>query len=104
MSGVRVTSSGSFNNTYSFLDGIIRSDIRSRLAKYGEQGVAALRGATPQLSGETADSWSYEIVEENGAVTLWWTNSNTITNDDKWSYSSKSIIIWWIITISRSIS
>lgn len=78
MSGVRVTSSGSFNGTYSFLDGIIRGDIKSRLAKYGEEGVMALRDATPSRSGVTAASWAYEVVEENGVVTLWWTNSNVV--------------------------
>lgn len=78
MEGVRVTSTGSFNNTYSFLDAIIRGDIRSRLAKYGEEGVAALRDATPARSGVTASSWGYEIVEEGGFITLWWTNTNTI--------------------------
>lgn len=76
--GVRVTSSGSFNGTYSFLDGIIRGDIKSRLAKFGEEGVVALSAATPRRSGETAASWSYEIVEEGGFLTIWWTNSNTI--------------------------
>lgn len=76
--GVRITSSGSFNGTYGFLDGIIRGDIKSRLAKFGEEGVVALRAATPQRSGATADAWSYEIVEEGGFLTIWWTNSNTI--------------------------
>lgn len=78
MSGVRVTSSGSFKNTNSFLDKMIRFDIRSQLAQWAEEGVVALQAATPQESGLTASSWSYEIVDEDGFSTIWWTNTNTI--------------------------
>jgi hypothetical protein len=73
-----ISSSGSFKNTNSFLDSIIRGNLNSRLAGYAEEGVAALRAATPQDSGLTADSWGYEIVDEGGLVTIWWTNTNTI--------------------------
>ncbi len=47
------------------------------LNKYGKMGVEALRAATPKDSGETADSWSYEIVRENGKVSIFWKNDNT---------------------------
>lgn len=73
-----VSSSGSFKNTQSFLDSMIRGDITSRLERCASEGVAALSAATPQDTGVTAASWAYEIVDENGAVTVWWTNSNTI--------------------------
>lgn len=78
MSGIRVTDSGSFKNTYSFLDEMIKGDLHSRLAPYAEEGVAALAAATPQESGVTAASWSYEIVDENGVTTIWWLNSNVV--------------------------
>lgn len=78
MSGVRVTSSGSFKNTYSFLDEMIKGDLRSRLQPYAEEGVAALAAATPQESGETAASWSYEIVDEGGLLTIWWINTHVV--------------------------
>lgn len=78
MASVRVTSSGSFKNTNSFLDSIIRGDIKARLAPYAEEGVAALAAATPEESGLSARSWGYEIVEENGAIVIWWTNTNII--------------------------
>lgn len=78
MTGVRVTSSGSFKNTYSFLDEMIQGDLKSRLAPYAEEGVAALAAATPQESGETAASWSYEIVEEGGLLTIWWINTHVV--------------------------
>lgn len=45
--------------------------------KYGKIGVEALRKETPKDSGLTADSWYYEIIEQdNGNVTIEWNNSN----------------------------
>lgn len=46
------------------------------LNKYGREGVAALSSATPVDSGETAGSWSYDIVREDGRVSLVFSNSN----------------------------
>lgn len=46
------------------------------LEKYARKGVRALSSATPVDTGKTADSWGYEIVEENNAVSVHWTNSN----------------------------
>ena len=41
----------------------------------------ALREATPKDTGKTADSWTYEIVEEkNGNLKIVWHNTN-IAND-----------------------
>lgn len=46
------------------------------LDKYGREGVAALSSATPVDSGETADSWYYEIKRQNGSVAIEFNNSN----------------------------
>ena len=47
------------------------------LRKYGLRGVNALRDATPVLTGVTAESWYYDIVEERkGVYKLIWCNSN----------------------------
>lgn len=46
------------------------------LDKYGRVGVAALASATPIDSGETANSWHYEIVNKNGTITISFYNSN----------------------------
>ena len=46
------------------------------LDKYGREGVAALASATPVESGETANSWYYEIVRSNGSVSIRFLNSN----------------------------
>ena len=46
------------------------------LSKYGEMGVFALSRATPEDSGETARSWSYEIEKTDSGYRLVWKNSN----------------------------
>ena len=46
------------------------------LDKYGREGVAALASATPIESGETANSWYYEIVRSKGSVSIRFLNSN----------------------------
>ena len=46
------------------------------LDKYGRAGVAALAAATPTDTGNTAESWYYEIEPRNVSVTLSFFNSN----------------------------
>ena len=46
------------------------------LDKYGRAGVAALASATPVDSGETANSWYYEIVRTKDSVAIEFHNSN----------------------------
>ena len=46
------------------------------LDEYGRAGVAALASATPIDSGETANSWYYEIVRTKGSVAIEFHNSN----------------------------
>lgn len=46
------------------------------LDKYGREGVAALASATPVDSGETANSWYYEIRHQNGSVIISFLNSH----------------------------
>lgn len=69
---------GNFNNLEQFLVKAvrIRPVVRRILEKYGEKGVQALREATPKDSGETAKSWSYEIVEGENQWSIVWKNSN----------------------------
>lgn len=73
-----IESSGSFNGTRAFLDNIINGNPYSVLEKYGQEGVAALAAATPRESGLSASSWGYEIVNDGSAVTIYWTNTNTV--------------------------
>ena len=46
------------------------------LDKYGQEGVAALASATPVDSGQTANSWYYEIKRQNGSVSIVFKNSH----------------------------
>ena len=48
----------------------------SILDKYGREGVAALSSATPVDSGETANSWFYEIEHKNGSASITFCNSH----------------------------
>ena len=75
---INFTHHGNFNRFESFLKKAIRLKpvIRLILHKYGKRGVEALQQSTPKQSGKTADSWSYEIEEENGALKIVWKNSN----------------------------
>lgn len=47
-----------------------------KLNEFGQQGVDALQAATPVDTGKTANSWYYEIYEENGIIYLNWYNTN----------------------------
>lgn len=46
------------------------------LDKYGREGVAALASATPVDSGETANSWYYEVEHKNGSASIIFKNSH----------------------------
>lgn len=73
---VHVTQTGDFQKTNRFLHGLIGYHYEQRLKHYGEIGVQALQVATPKDTGKTSESWSYEIVEENGRLAVYWKNSN----------------------------
>ena len=67
---------GDFSKTMQFLVKAKKGVKLSDLDKYGREGVAALASATPVDTGETANSWYYEIVHENGKVTITFNNSH----------------------------
>lgn len=69
---------GNFTKTLNFLKRAEDSRVVKRLDIYGKRGVEALRLATPRDTGETANSWSYEIVQEDGKYTIFWTNSHIV--------------------------
>lgn len=72
------TTGGSFRNLDSFLDRILHGDLFSAIEPHAQRGVDALRSATPQESGETANSWYYEIDRSGSGVTVWWKNSHVV--------------------------
>ncbi len=71
---------GNFNKTEKFIHGAENLDFNKILAPYGQQGVAALAGATPKRSGEAASSWNYEIKSTAKQVKIIWTNSKMAGN------------------------
>lgn len=73
---VRCTVKGDFKNTRKFLNRARHLKFDNLLEKYAEEGLEALRSATPVRTGLTAESWDYEIVESFGSVSIYWTNSN----------------------------
>lgn len=73
---IRFSQKGDFKKLDSFFNNIkkpFRADILNR---YGEEGVEALRLATPKDTGKTSESWSYEIIDQDGAYILRFNNSN----------------------------
>lgn len=67
---------GSFKKTEKFLKKSFGNDFISVLKKYGEMGVAALSSATPIDTGETANSWYYDVIQNNNGYSILWSNSN----------------------------
>jgi hypothetical protein len=69
---------GNFNKTEAFFKRSLKPNYRQILEKYGREGVSALSSATPVDSGETANSWDYEIRTYGTSFTISWTNSNIV--------------------------
>lgn len=76
---IKISLKGNFKNIERFFDGAknrLPQRIRSVLDRYGRQGVAALQAYTPKDSGETANSWKYEIFN----LGIAWSNTNVTSN------------------------
>lgn len=75
---ISFTSKGDFSKTYKFLkkNENIRVYLLSKLEKYAQEGVEALRINTPKRTGKTANSWYYEITDDGDTITIHWKNSN----------------------------
>ena len=69
---------GDFKKTDSFFEKMLEGVHLGRLDKFGREGVEALRDSTPLESGETANSWYYEIERENGVTKIVWSNSHVV--------------------------
>lgn len=75
---ITVTQKGNFKKTDRFLHSLIGLHYSRKMKYYAELGVRALKNATPRDSGETANAWSYEIVEEPGRTAIYWRNSHVV--------------------------
>lgn len=67
---------GDFKRTEKLLKKSLGREYRAILEKYAEEGVRQLSANTPKESGETAASWSYEIIQNGSSLSIIWKNSN----------------------------
>ena len=67
---------GEFSKLSRYFERVKEAAKISVLDKYGQEGVAALASATPVDSGQTANSWYYEIKRQNGSVSIVFNNSH----------------------------
>lgn len=67
---------GDFSKTIRFMTKAKEAVRLKDLDRFGREGVAALASATPVDSGETANSWYYNITNEKGSATIAFYNSN----------------------------
>lgn len=74
--GISIRTKGNFRKTEKLLKKSLGRNYRSILEKYGQMGVSTLSAYTPVDSGETASSWSYEIIQNGSSISVCWNNSN----------------------------
>ena len=67
---------GDFSKLNRYFERVKEAARVSVLDKYGQAGVAALSSATPVDSGETANSWFYEIEHTSTSATITFCNSH----------------------------
>lgn len=73
-----LSSQGSFEKTIASLKKMSDGSAFNALSSYGQMGVNALSAATPVESGETANSWFYEIIQNGTSWSIVWGNSNVV--------------------------
>ncbi len=73
---IRVEHKGSFKDCERWFAKMKNRTYLQNAKPFVDKGVEALRRATPQDSGRTADSWTGGIDSGNGS-TIHWDNSNT---------------------------
>ena len=76
MSMIRFKHRGNFNKTERFLNRMKKKEYLKVLNRYGSIGVAALAGATPTKTGQTASSWTYEVELGSGESKITFLNNN----------------------------
>ncbi len=77
---ISFTVSGDFSDTEAFLKRMAKVDILGIMDSCGAEGVAALSSATPIDTGLAAGDWGYDVNEQSGVYSIYWTNTD-IEND-----------------------
>lgn len=73
---IELSSKGSFSKTDAWFTKMSNKGIFKSLSRYGQEGVNALANATPTESGETARSWTYEVLQESNSWSIIWSNTH----------------------------
>lgn len=77
---ISIKSTGSTKNVEGFFKRTKQKNFVDILEYYAQRGLEALTLETPVDTGVTAASWGYEIIQEEGRITLNFTNSATAGN------------------------
>lgn len=67
---------GSFSKTEKTLSA--RRNYSEILRRFAQEGIIALRSATPKDSGLSSESWRYEFEHTRKGVKVYWTNENLV--------------------------
>ena len=73
---IKIRQKGDFTKTTKYLERAKRGINLKSLKKYAIEGVEALKSNTPVDTGLTAESWYYEMINENGKIRISFCNSN----------------------------
>lgn len=73
---ITFTVTGDFTSIQQFLKHVQKLNILEMLSSYGAEGVAALQANTPVDTGLAAGSWSFDVNENNGVYSIYWTNTD----------------------------
>ena len=76
---IKFRQTGDWSKTTNFMKRLKQRKYLSFLDKYGQRGVDALSSATPVDTGKTANSWSYEIRNNDKKVSIVFKNSNIVS-------------------------
>lgn len=73
---IKMTSKGSFTNTYKFLRFLKSRKYLKKVEMFAKKGLEALAANTPVDTGRTAASWRYEIKDDKSSLTITWLNDS----------------------------
>lgn len=76
--GISFGQKGDFSRTSRFLKELEQVSQKERLVmeRYGKMGVDALSAATPERTGKTASSWTYEVSTSGTTTSIEFKNTN----------------------------
>jgi len=73
---IRVKVSSNYQKTEQYLEKLRRMNVNRLLDLFGQKGVLALAQATPQRTGQTANSWIYRCSVTSTGCGIEWINTN----------------------------